>query len=196
MESVMQSDEALVSRAARGEEDSLDELFARYRGIIKTKANLYRIAGGDRDDLMQEGMIGLFKAVNSYDSGKGASFATYAEMCINNAMLSLVRSDGRKKNSPLNTSVSIHAGDGEGGEGREIADLSSPSPEDAVVLRERMERLQSDIESAFSKFEREVWSLFVEGKSYAQIAEKTDRTVKSVDNAVQRMKKKARAILD
>jgi RNA polymerase sporulation-specific sigma factor len=195
-----QSDDTLISSAASGDDAALAALYGRYKGMIRGKANLYFLVGGDKDDLIQEGMIGLFSAVMSYDSDGDASFPTYAELCVNRQMLNAVRSDNRVKHKPLNAAISLYEEqtnrDDSASKLEEVlADPAALSPEDQVITNDLIARLERDIIDVFSDFEKEVWQQFIEGKQYKEIAESLDRTPKTIDNAIQRIKKKLEKLL-
>jgi RNA polymerase sporulation-specific sigma factor len=195
-----QSDDTLISSAASGDDAALATLYGRYKGMIRGKANLYFLVGGDKDDLIQEGMIGLFSAVMSYNPDGDASFPTYAELCVNRQMLNAVRSDNRVKHKPLNAAISLYEEqtnrDDSASKLEEVlADPAALSPEDQVVTNDLIARLERDIIDVFSDFEKEVWQQFIEGKQYKEIAESLDRTPKTIDNAIQRIKKKLEKLL-
>ena len=199
-----EQEERLLALAKGGAERALDLLFRAYRDIIKSKANLYFLAGGERDDLIQEGMIGLFRAVMDYAPDAGASFRTFAELCIGRQMMTAIKAATRMKHAPLNTSVSLFMPTGEAGdEGSEVAsyeDLiadSRPSPEDALIAQEQARLLEASGEQLFSGLERAVWEEFRKGASYQEIARTLGKPPKTVDNAIQRIKRKiAGAIAD
>jgi RNA polymerase sporulation-specific sigma factor len=195
-----QSDDMLISSAASGDEEALAVLYGRYKGMIRGKANLYFLVGGDKDDLIQEGMIGLFSAVMSYEPDGEAAFPTYAELCVNRQMLNAVRSDNRVKHKPLNAAISIYEAqtnkDDSASKLEEVlADPAALSPEDQVVTNDLIARLEQDIIDVFSDFEKEVWQQFIAGKQYKEIAESLNRTPKTIDNAIQRIKKKLEKLL-
>ncbi|MDR2162741.1 MAG: sigma-70 family RNA polymerase sigma factor [Clostridiales Family XIII bacterium] len=204
------SHEKLAALARGGDEAALNLLFREYRDTIKGKASLYFLAGGETGDLVQEGMIGLFHAITDYDASKEASFRTYAELLIARQMITAIRSAARLKHSPLNTSLSLDAGPGEAVKDHDQgpstpngsilgSTLSSSlaSPEEAVLLKDEMERLEAESVRRFSKLELDVWREYRKGMSYTDIAKALDRSSKAIDNAIQRMKKKvARAFED
>jgi RNA polymerase sporulation-specific sigma factor len=154
--------------------------------------------GGDQDDLMQEGMIGLFKAIQDYDASKDASFSTFAELCISRQLYSAIKSSNRQKNIPLNTYISIYspAYSQENGEREEnfIVDQSLESmgmnPEEILIDRENVANLQKKIYECLSNLEKKVFALYMEGLTYQEIAKQLDKEPKSIDNALQRMKRK------
>jgi RNA polymerase sporulation-specific sigma factor len=210
------SHEKLAALARDGDENALNLLFREYRDTIRGKASLYFLAGGDTGDLVQEGMIGLFRAIMNYDESKEASFRTYAELLIARQMIAAIRSAARLKHRPLNTSLSLDAGvsfcapagaAGEGADGDRMSSASanlgaslpdaSASPEEAVLLKDEMERLEAVSLRRFSKLERAVWNEYKRGMAYTDIAKALGCSPKAIDNALQRMKKKvARAMTE
>lgn len=194
------SDEELILRLRDGEENVTDYIMDKYKNLVKSKAKSMYILGADNDDLIQEGMIGLFKAVRDYDSGRDASFFTFADLCISRQMYTAVQVSVRKKHAPLNTYISLYshvtAGDGqEGGEAELLNMISSGTelnPEEMVIDRENVENLEKTIERELSSFEKQVLDLYITGMSYVQIAKVLGRDEKSTDNALQRIKGKLR----
>ena len=196
-----QSDERLQKSAREGDDAALEILFQRYRIIINAKANLYFLVGGDKDDLVQEGMIGLFRAIMDYNDMKNASFRTFAELCINRQLLTAVKRDARLKNSPLNTSLSLQGisddADEESGKiEKMLADKNTSSPEEEVLVNDQMDRLMRESVKNFSKMELAVWYEYINGMSYTEIAEILGKSPKTIDNATQRIKKKVEKILN
>ncbi len=162
------------------------------------------ILGADREDLIQEGMIGLFKAIRDYDTGRDASFFTFADLCVSRQMYTAVQAAGRQKHTPLNTYISLYAnasenGGLEGGEERELIDSmlsqSEQNPEDLLIDRENVERLEKIIEKELSPFENQVLDLYLTGMKYNQIAKVLGRDDKSTDNALQRIKTKLKRVI-
>ena len=154
------------------------------------------ILGGDTEDLIQEGMIGLFKAVRDYDCGRDASFYTFADLCISRQMYTAVQAAGRKKHIPLNTAVSLYENMSSGEDDEEsslidaLSDKSEMNPEEMVLDKERVQYLDEIIENELSSFEKQVLELHLTGMSYSQIAKVLQRDEKSTDNALQRLKNK------
>ena len=159
------------------------------------------ILGGDGDDLIQEGMIGLFKAVRDYDSGRDASFFTFADLCISRQMYTAVQASKRQKHIPLNTYISLYGSASEQEESEErrlveeLSDRLGRSPEELFLDKERMNYLESKIENELSPFEKQVLDLYMTGMSYSQIAKVLGRDEKSTDNALQRLKGKIKKML-
>lgn len=197
------SDGELLDRLRRGEESIMDYICDKYKNLVRSKAKSMFILGADNEDLIQEGMIGLFKAVRDFDSGRDASFYTFAELCISRQMYTAVQASKRQKHRPLNTYVSLdHDNRGEEGDDREnlilseqLADRREPSPEELFLDKERVAYLEKAIEEELSDFERQVLDLYMTGMSYSQIAKVLGRDEKATDNALQRLKAKIRKML-
>lgn len=192
--------EALLLRARAGDDAALTELLARYRPLARAKARTWFLVGGDREDVVQEGMIGLYKAVRDYDPSLPGSFHGFAELCVTRNVITAVKSANRHKHGPLNSALSLDRGaeDDDGSE-RLLADTLAAStvgdPAELVISAERLRDLRSYLDSVLSELEVEVLRLHVEGRSHGEIAESLQRQVKAVDNALQRVKKKLDAHL-
>lgn len=192
------SDEELILRLRDGEENIMDYICDKYKNLVKSKVRSMYILGGDNDDLMQEGMIGLFKAVRDYDSGRDASFFTFADLCISRQLYTAVQASGRQKHAPLNTYISLYSHvslDGENGSEEAellnmLASKAELSPEELLIDRENVENLEKTIERELSTFEKQVLDLYITGMSYVQIAKVLGKDEKSTDNALQRIKGK------
>lgn len=195
------SDEELIVRLRDGEADIMDFILNKYKNLVRSKAKSMYILGADREDLIQEGMVGLFKAVRDYDSGRDASFYTFAELCISRQMYTAVQASGRQKHMPLNTYISLYANTAEQGEEAEtellntLSDVSDRSPEELLIDKENLELLEKMIDKELSGFEKQVLDLYVTGMSYSQIAKVLGRDDKSTDNALQRIKHKLRKVV-
>lgn len=192
-------DEELIIRAREGEQEIIEYLMDKYKNLVKSKAATMFILGADREDLIQEGMIGLFKAVRDYDSGRDASFYTFAELCISRQMYTALQASGRKKHSPLNTYVSIYQGHDEEN-GAELIDAientKERNPEEILIDQENVEAIELIIEKDLSSFEKQVLELSMTGMGYVEIAKLLGKDVKSTDNALSRVKNKVRRALD
>lgn len=183
------SDEQLQALARAGQSGSEDALAERYVRLVRCCARPYFLNGGDSEDLIQEGMLGLLYAIREYDPDKGASFRTYAETCIRSRIQSAIRSAARKKHAPLNDGIPLD--DVLSDESQSLgARLIQRSPEEQVLARETENELISASARCLSKFEARILSLYLEGLSYQEMAAASGRDVKSVDNAVQRIRKK------
>ncbi|MBQ4504689.1 MAG: RNA polymerase sporulation sigma factor SigH [Firmicutes bacterium] len=188
------ADEELVTMAREGNADAEEYLIQKYKETAKSRARLYFMVGGDKEDIVQEGMIGIFKAIRSYDPEKEASFRTFVELCISRQIITAIKQAGRLKHSPLNTSVSLWKPVSEEDNGNTLADtLSSDSnsdPETVLLLTEIIDYVTREDSKVFSELEMKVWMEYIQGKSCAQIASEMGRSSKSVDNAIQRTKRK------
>ncbi|MGH9182853.1 MAG: RNA polymerase sporulation sigma factor SigH [Acidimicrobiales bacterium] len=189
------SDDMLALRSQQGDDLAQRVLIERYRRLARAKGRGYFLVGGDAQDTEQEALIGLYKAVRDYRSGRPASFRAFAELCINRQLITAIKAATRQKHQPLNQYVSISgvAGGDDGGE-RTVADLLGrhrvTDPVDEVIAAERMASMQGAIAEMLSDLEVEVLELYVEGKSYQEIGEQLGRHAKSIDNAIQRIKRK------
>lgn len=195
------TDEELIVRLRDGESDITDFILNKYKPLVRKQASSMYILGGDTEDLNQEGMIGLFKAIRDYDSGRDASFFTFAELCISRQMYSAVTASGRKKHMPLNTSISLNAGadesDSEGSKAlEEILPASHSNPESIVIDKENVKAIEDFIENELSDFERQAVDLYLTGMNYSQIAKVLGKDEKSTDNALSRAKSKIKKKLN
>ncbi len=196
------TDEELMVMLRDGEKEITDYLMVKYKNLVRKKANSMYILGADSEDLIQEGMIGLYKAIRDYDSGRDVSFFTFADLCISRQMYTAVQASTRQKHMPLNSYISLY-GYKEGGEkGDEETDLVNvlPSvreinPEEILINKENVEVLERQIEKELSGFEKQVLDLYLTGMGYGQIARVLGRDEKSTDNALQRIKNKLRKVI-
>ena len=186
------SDEELIQRLRAGETGIADYLIEKYKYLVRRKARAMFLIGGDTDDLIQEGMIGLFKAVRDYHPGKEASFVTFAQMCIDRQIYSAVQSSNRQKHMPLNTYISLSQEDEES----PLAQAWVETPEEIIIDRENTRALEDEIKSALSPMENTVLNYYLEEKSYADIGMLMDKNPKSVDNALRRIRTKIRNYLE
>ena len=195
------TDEELIARLRAGEREITDYLIDKYKSLVRTRARALYLVGGDHEDLIQEGMIGLFKAIRDYDIGRDASFATFADLCVARQMYTAVQAAGRKKHAPLNSYVSLYAGNGSDKieEEKELLDSlvsrDEQNPEELLIDRENVERIEKAIESELSSFERQVLDLYLTGMKYTEIARVLGKDDKSTDNALQRCRSKIRKAL-
>lgn len=194
------TDEELIVRLRDGEEQITDYIMEKYKYLVRSKAGSMYILGADRDDLIQEGMIGLFKAIRDYDSGRDASFFTFAELCISRQMYSAVQAAGRMKHIPLNSYISLYgsrteSGDEEAGAVLGMLADQGLNPEDLVIDKENVELLEKRMEQELSSFEKQVLDLHITGMSYNQIAKVLGKDEKSTDNALQRVRGKIKKML-
>lgn len=193
------TDEQLVQRVQDGDLDAEEYLIRKYKDVVRARSRLYFIVGADGEDVVQEGMIGLFRAIKSYDQEKDTAFHTFAEMCINRQILTAIRQASRRKHSPLNTSISLNKPlseeDQDGTLEETLRSDSNSDPEAQLMLKDVAELINGNEGKIFSPFEQQVWNEYRQGKDYRQIAETLGKSVKAVDNAIQRTKKKIIAYL-
>jgi len=187
------SDDELIMMLRNGDESVMDYIMDKYKKTVRNKAKALYLMGGDEDDLIQEGMIGLFKAVVDYKPERDASFYTFANLCISRQMYTAIESSRRKKHQPLNFYVSFYEGEAEGEHSSlDESDLSSEeaNPESLFIAKENDLQIRENIARILSPMENEVMNYFMDGLDYKEIAVKMGRTPKSVDNAIQRIKNK------
>ena len=189
------TDDELVLAARSGDDASLAELLTKYRAFARVKARSYFLVGADREDIVQEGMIGLYKAIRDFNPDMQSSFRAFAELCVTRQIITAIKTATRQKHGPLNNYVSFNRpvggdDDGERVLGDVIPTVAISDPADLVISAERIRALQSHFDDVLSDLETEVLRLYVEGKSYQEIAERLQRHVKSIDNALQRIKRK------
>lgn len=175
------TDEELMKRLEAGETEVTEYLLDKYKPLVKSRARTLYLIGGEKDDLIQEGMIGLFRAIRGFRASGERSFYTFAELCIMRQMYTAVQASGRKKHAPLNSYVSLD-------EGTEL--LTEQNPEDLVIDQENLESRYDQIHRRLSDMEKLVLELYLEGKTYMQIASVIGKNEKAVDNTIQRLKKK------
>ena len=184
------SDDSIVKMAQEGSSTAYEFLIQKYREMAKRKAHKYYINGGDNDDVMQEGMIGIFKAIRDFDADAGSPFAAFAELCVDRQIQTAITGANREKHRPLNESISLSGEEKDGGEKIEIPARRGDEPEKMALLREAMESLFDEAETKLSPLEKLVFRGIMQGKSYIEIADELGKTPKSIDNATQRIKKK------
>lgn len=185
------NDDILVLRAQNGDDSSMQTLLERHKILVRYVTRAYFLTGADGEDLLQEGMIGLYKAILSYSSEKNFSFKKYAELCVKRQVLSAIRSANRLKHLPLNSYISIYKEDEDDNSEKNeyyIADFNNP--EEITINKESSKILREKINSVLSNFEKKVLILFLNGDSYADIASSLDKEPKAIDNALQRVKRK------
>lgn len=188
------SDEQLIGQLRNGQTQVMDYLMEKYKNLVRKRANALYLIGGETEDLIQEGMIGLFKAVQDYQPDKDASFYHFAELCISRQMYTAVEASQRKKHAPLNTYVSLDAGQ-EGKDGVYLETGNNPqtwNPETLFISQETVRLLLKQANERLSRLERQVLALYLDGMNYHQIAEHMGKTPKAVDNALQRIRGKIR----
>lgn len=186
-----QSDEELIERLRRGEEEIMDYLMEKYKNLVRGKAKALFLIGGDSDDLIQEGMIGLFKAVRDFRTDRDSSFYHFAQLCIARQMYTAVEASKRKKHAPLNSYISLYGDDSDGIQMIEmLGGMDESDPESLMINRESLTDFQRKVRTALSPMEQEVLNYCLQGLQYTQIAEIMGREPKAIDNAIQRVKKK------
>jgi RNA polymerase sporulation-specific sigma factor len=196
------TDEELIDRLRDGESGITDYIMEKYKNLVRKKAKSMYILGADNDDLIQEGMIGLFKAIRDYDSGRDASFYTFADLCISRQIYKAVQASNREKHTPLNTYISLYtnmadsANDGNPVELVNVleSDIEN-NPEQLMIDQENVAHIEAIIDKELSSFEKQVLDLYLTGMSYSQIAKVLSRDEKSTDNALQRLKAKLRKVV-
>lgn len=192
-------DEELVASAREGTNGALEVLLQRYQRFARTKARGYFLVGADSDDIYQEGMIGLFKAIRDFRDDRQASFRAFAELCITRQIITAIKTATRQKHQPLNSYVSFNVSRSEDDSDRTVEEMiggdESLDPARAVISLEDVNGLRGSMGAILSQLEQEVLRLYVEGKSYQDIADELNRHAKSIDNAIQRIKRKLEAYL-
>ena len=188
------SDEKLVDLSVLNEQLATEILVERYKSMVKNRAHAYFIIGADNDDIIQEGMIGLFKAIKCYDKNKDSSFKTFADMCIRRQIMSAVKASTRQKHIPLNSSISFDRqvfDEDSDKEGYDVINAGTgQNPEEIFIKEEEIRDMHSKIELLLSDFERRVLKLYLSGRSYQEIGKLIGKSEKSIDNALQRLKRK------
>ncbi len=194
-DSINKTDEELAEIAKNGDKDALEYLLKRYKDLVDMKVSKYFIIGAEREDIVQEGMIGLYKAVKSFNSERESSFRSFANMCIERQLITAIKTSNRQKHIPLNSSISLNANaydDESDTELLEKLDMQVlEDPLDTITKKEYYKTIETRIDENLSDFEKQVLTRYARGESYVNIAKKLEAPVKSVDNAIQRIRKKA-----
>ena len=189
------SDEELIEKLREGDAEIADYIMEKYKPLVRKKTNAMYLIGGETEDLIQEGMIGLFKAVRDFDPEKEASFFTFAEICISRQLYSALEASNRKKHMPLNTYVSFSNQDeSEGVHLEQIVTEQTVSPEQILIEQEHKQEFFTKLEEKLSPMERKVLYLYLEGSNYTEIAAIMSKTPKSIDNTLQRIRGKVKAL--
>lgn len=190
------TDEQLIRKLRKGDKNIIDYIMEKYKNLVRKEANAMYLLGGENDDLIQEGMIGLFKAVQDYDVELETSFFSFAKLCITRQMYSAIEASRRKKHSPLNSYISFYETSEEQGSLMEtMAAGQESNPEELLVNREYAELLETKLEESLSSLENRVLYLHLLGTDYKTIARLLDKSPKTIDNALQRIKGKTEKIL-
>ena len=190
------TDEQIITDIKNGDEQALVYLLNKYKDLVNSKVGKYFIIGAEREDIVQEGLIGLFKAIKNFNTAKQNSFKTFAGLCIERQLITAIKTSNRQKHMPLNSYLSLNqvAYEGEDNDTELIDTFDSKTIEDpleTITKREYYARVESTIDKMLSDFEKRVLNRYIKGESYVQIAERLNAPVKSVDNAIQRIRKKA-----
>jgi RNA polymerase sporulation-specific sigma factor len=181
-------DEVLIERLRQGENDITDYILEKYKPLVRRCTNAMYLMGGETEDLIQEGMIGLFKAIRDYSAEHEVSFFAFAKLCINRQLYSAIEASNRKKHMPLNSYVSLSE------QGESLVHPQAQDPEQLVIEQELMEEYKRRLAGMLSGMEQQVLDLYLEGKNYTQIAAQMGKTPKSIDNALQRIRHKIKQI--
>ena len=187
-------DEELISRFKNGESEILDYLMEKYKNMVRKKARTMFLIGGENDDLIQEGMIGLFKAVRDYQPDRDAAFQTFASICVDRQIYNAIQSSNRQKHQQLNSYISLSEQDGENEE--HLGDNWGENPESIIIDQENVQDLEQEITATLSPMENQVLEYYLAGNGYGEIAQIMGKTPKSIDNALQRIRIKIREQLE
>ncbi len=195
------SDEEAIKLIKQGDKGALDFIMDKYKEVVNIKVSKYFIIGAEKDDIVQEGLIGLYKAIKNFDSEKDNSFKTFANLCIERQLITAIKTSNRQKHQPLNSYLSLNMSAYEDEEAEPVIDIFDSNqiedPLDTITKKEYYTEIENAIDKSLSDFEKKVLNRFANGESYVQIADKLNTPVKSVDNAIQRIRKKAiRNIVD
>ncbi|QAS52694.1 RNA polymerase sporulation sigma factor SigH [Halobacillus litoralis] len=193
-------DEAVVELINQGQVQALDYLINKYKNFVRAKARTYFLIGADREDIVQEGMIGLYKAIRDYREGKLSSFKAFAELCVTRQIITAIKTATRQKHIPLNSYVSLDKPIYDEESDRTLLDViggsKSIDPQELIVNKEKFSDMEEKMSELLSDLEKEVLTLYLDGQSYQEISAELDRHVKSIDNALQRVKRKLEKYLE
>ncbi len=194
------TDEEIVMKAKAGDNRAQEYLISKYESFVKSKSKSYFLIGADKEDIYQEGMIGLYKAIRDFKPDKLSSFKAFAELCVTRQIITAIKTATRQKHIPLNTYVSLNKPIYEEESERTLLDVLASikisDPEELVISKEQMDYIEEKIEDVLSKLELEVLTSYLDGKSYQEIACDLERHSKSIDNALQRVKRKLEKYLN
>lgn len=190
------ADEKLIELIRLGDNKAQNFLLEKYKNLVNMKASRFFLVGAENDDMFQEGMIGLFKAVQSFDLEKNNSFKTFANLCIERQLITALKSSNRQKHIPLNSSFSLNVSAYDENDDTSVIDIldansSVEDPLETITKKEYMDFIETRIDKNLSTFEKQVLNRYIQGESYVDIATRLNSPVKSVDNAIQRIRKKA-----
>ena len=190
-------DEQIIEQIKQGDEEALSYILEKYKNLVNIKVSKYFMVGAEKEDVVQEGMIGLFKAIKSYNSEKQNSFKSFANICIERQLITTIKSSNRQKHIPLNSYLSLNtaAYDNNEDDSVELIDTFNSNtiedPLETIMKQEYYNEVETAVNKNLSKFEKQVLDRYLKGESYVKIAEKLDSPVKSIDNAIKRIRKKA-----
>ena len=187
-------DNQYISEIKSGSMDAVNKIMEKYKPYVYLKAKPFFIVGAEKEDIIQEGMIGLFKAIKSYDEQKDVSFKMFADLCIRRQIITAIKASNRQKHIPLNSYVSLNKTTNDEDDDRPVIEVletdTAPDPLDTITTKETYKNIETKMTEVLSEFEQKVFNEYVAGESYSVIAEKTDSHPKAIDNAIQRIKKK------
>lgn len=193
-------DEEIIELVHQGDSEALDYVIHKYRAFVRAKARSYFLIGADKEDIVQEGMIGLFKAIRDYREDKSTSFRAFAELCITRQIITAIKTATRQKHIPLNSYVSLDKPVFDDDSDRTLLDMITGSkeldPEELIINREEFDQIEYKMTELLSDLERKVLALYLDGQSYQEISGELNRHVKSIDNALQRVKRKLEKYLE
>lgn len=193
-------DEEIVDLVHNGESEALDYLIYKYRNFVRAKARSYFLIGADKEDIVQEGMIGLYKAIRDFREDKLTSFKAFAELCITRQIITAIKTATRQKHIPLNSYISLDKPIYDEESDRTLMDILSGTkvldPEELIINQEELDHIEIKMAELLSDLERKVLALYLDGQSYQEISEELNRHVKSIDNALQRVKRKLERYLE
>ena len=191
------SDEQIIEMVRAENKKALEFLICKYKDLVNSKVNKYFIIGAEREDIIQEGLIGLYKAIKDFDNTKQNSFKSFANLCVERQLITAIKSSNRQKHIPLNSYLSLNMAAYENEDGNnqtQIVDVLNNNivedPLETITKKEYMSSVENIIDTSLSSFEKKVLNRYIKGESYVTIAEKLDTPVKSIDNAIQRIRKK------
>ena len=194
------TDEEIAMLAQAGDEDASEYLLNKYKNFVRSKARSYFLVGADDEDIVQEGMIGLFKAIRDYQAERLSSFRAFAELCITRQIITAIKTATRQKHVPLNSYVSLNKPIYDEESDRTLMDVivegRAQNPEELIIGRENLVSIRDRVDQVLSPLEQDVLNAYLDGKSYQEIADKLGRHVKSIDNALQRVKRKLEKYLE
>ena len=191
------NDEEIISQIKQGNQEALGYLLEKYKNLVNIKVSKYFMAGAEKEDIVQEGMIGLFKAIKDFKPDKQNSFKSFANICIERQLITAIKTSNRQKHIPLNSYLSLNTAAYENNEDDSVELIDTfynkevEDPLETIMKKEYYTEVENAVNKNLSKFEKQVLDQFLKGDSYVKIAEKLDSPVKSVDNAIQRIRKKA-----